>query len=172
MRHPPRPLLTALCDTIIRTLTRGRSVALVGPTDSGKTHFATRVLGPALARRGLRCAYAATPTTLRHATLPMDVYIVDEVELLEDARFLHRLAGTRAPYHSATYLDRVRTAHAWLRRIAVPCVYIVTRNAPAAIAHLTASRPQPPWVRPFPVAWYAFPPRRRRRRRAAHLTRP
>jgi hypothetical protein len=156
MRQLPRAQVNALRDDVLHVLTCRRTVALVGETNAGKTHFATNVLVPSLTKRGLRCVYVPTPDGA--GPLPLvDVVIVDEVEVLEDEDFLRaRSRRTREPYYRDAYLRRVRAAHEWLGSIDVPCVYIVTRNGRREIANLVDRQFQMAWAR-LPIAWRAFP---------------
>jgi hypothetical protein len=157
MRHPPRNDLTAFVNDVLYDLERHRTVAIVGETNAGKTHFVMKVLVPALKERRIRHAYVSTPDSAP-GLASADVVIIDEVEVLDDERFLRRRSGRRGPYYSDTYLLRVRAAHQWLRSINVPCVYIITRNTRVEIDNLVDRASQLEWAQ-LPVVWRAFPPR-------------
>jgi len=117
---------------ILETLRSGRSVFLVGLADSGKTWFAQNELTPFLENQDIRVLYLANCDELpKKDGNDVDIFIVDEVEIIQDVPFLETLHTEQKPYFSPEYVTKVRHWFSILNRIQKPGVFIITRKKEA-----------------------------------------
>lgn len=114
---------------ILAVLQSGRSVFLVGSTDSGKTRFVQNELVPFLNKQEIRVNYFASCDNLpKEGIKNTDFVIVDEVEVMQDMRFLETLHPNERPYYSAQYTNKVQQWFRALNRIQQTGVFVVTRK--------------------------------------------
>lgn len=118
-----------ILNRILGTLSSGRSVFLVGPTDSGKTWFVQNELVPFLEKQSVRVRYFADCDKLpKKGEVNVEVFIVDEVEIIQDTPFLEEIYTEQKPYFSPEYIAKVRQWFSALNRIQKPGVFVVTRE--------------------------------------------
>ena len=132
-----------LNDEVFHLLTSGKSVFLVGKSDSGKTYFAKNELIPFLKNRGLDVHYFKDCDDL---TAPMaGIAVVDEVESFQDREFLENAHPNEKPYYEDAYIQKV---NGWLRKlssISNPAVYILSRNSDAEIQNFIKTIRKTDW---------------------------
>lgn len=125
---------STLQSEILKLLTNGSSLFLIGPADSGKSWFAKNNLLPFLIKQGLRGNYFTDCDEISSGKSEhYDFALIDEVESLQDFEYLENVYPDERPYYSNQYLQKVKT---WFEKIALlecPSVYIITRNEPPDI---------------------------------------
>lgn len=120
---------------------RFRSVILVGPTDSGKTHWVQSNLIPYLESAGQHVAYLKDGDQAL-VGVP-DVVVCDEAEVLFDEKYLQD--DNPEPYYSDEYMQKV---HRWFVNYSLlprKTIFVVTRNQPDQIKNLVDNMHQADW---------------------------
>jgi len=134
-------------EKIFKRLSKKKSVFLVGPANSGKSRFAVNELLPFLEERGLHVFYAADCDHLFKTILQKksEAVIIDEVETMHDKEFLELKNKSEKPYYSTAYLEKIKKWFDKLRKIKIPCVYIITRNNDEDVKNFIASVKTADW---------------------------
>ena len=115
---------------ILNLFKNGASLFLIGPTDSGKSWFIKNNLLPFLTQKGLRGVYYADCNEVpSQGVMHLDFALIDEVESLQDQKFLEAIYPDKKPYYSKEYLQKVRSWFVKLCSLKIPSVYITTRNS-------------------------------------------
>jgi len=138
--------MNSLIEKIGDLLSAGISVALIGPTNSGKTQLVTNELIPLLREKGKNVCYwtdSNHPVEIKDA----DIVIIDEAETLADQVHLEQVHSEEKPYYPKSYLARVKRWHELYRNIPQPSLYIITRNA-EDVSHLVQTLATTDWDRP------------------------
>ena len=136
-----------LKEQIYNLLISGQSVFLIGPSNCGKSRFAKEELLLYLSGRGLRVQYFSDCYGLDQSKTIDDCHaaIVDEVEILQDKEYWESKHGNTGSYYSNEYLVTVNAWFDKLKRIKIPCVYIVTRNEKDTIENFLATIKTADW---------------------------
>lgn len=127
-----------LQEEIFNLLKNGASLFLIGPTDSGKSWFIKNNLLPFLTQKGLRGIYFTDCNEIpNHGTIDLDFSLVDEVESLQDQKFLEAIYLDKKPYYSKEYLQKVKTWFNRLSSLKIPSLYIISRNSAKEIKNFS-----------------------------------
>ncbi|MFH1173491.1 MAG: hypothetical protein V1692_03090 [bacterium] len=114
---------------ILSILCSGRSMVLLGPSNSGKTWFIKKELMPFLKKQKIKIAYFDNPSHLSLIKIKnADFIVVDEVETMRDRTFLQKAYPDEKPYYSHEYIIRVKKWFKNLERIKKPSIFIITRE--------------------------------------------
>jgi hypothetical protein len=112
----------------IELLNNDKSIALVGPTGSGKTWFVLNELMLYLSMDGKKVEYFED---LNGSVLPKgdtDIVIIDEFETFVDREFLEKSHPNEVPYYSSEYVEQV---NGWLdkaSKIKQQLILVITRD--------------------------------------------
>lgn len=119
-----------LSEQIETDVANGFSVALIGPSDSGKTWFVKNILVPKLESKQIRCHYISDSIHNFSLPGPVDLLIADEFETLSDRKLLEKLNIKDKPYYPPEYVNRVEECHRRFRQLDpdLPILFIITRN--------------------------------------------
>lgn len=101
---------------------------MIGPTDSGKSWFGDKNLLPFLCSNGLTGTYITVCEITPDFRSKDDFIIIDEVESLQDRKFLEDLYSEEKPYYNLEYLANIQKWNDQLKKISIPSVYVITRN--------------------------------------------
>lgn len=135
---------TDLSERISQLMASGRSVVMIGRTESGKSWFVTHTLLPYLQEKGHSVAYFAEPNDYDE-NVSADLVIADEVEILADRDYLQKQYPNEKPYYTPDYLIRVRDWFHKLAEIHQPTLYIVTRNTDEDIDNIVQNMKCAEW---------------------------
>jgi predicted AAA+ superfamily ATPase len=138
---------------IITEIKEGKSVMIVGPTESGKTWFIENLLSGSLKNAGLDFVYLNGHNNPIKAD-ECDVVIVDEFETFLDREFLERLHPEDRPYYTDDYVARILEWQNKLKSIDVPMIFIITRNQKEEITNLVLNIHNTDWGLPVKVFEY------------------
>lgn len=140
-------------DEVASTLLGGTSVVVVGPSNSGKTHWARQVLMPMLLERGKRAFYFPDGSVSADSH---DIAIFDEAETFFDREHLEQSHPEERPYYTREYEAQVREWHKNYARHEEASIYLITRNTEEDAEFLVRHMKVADWdSRPLRV--FAFP---------------
>lgn len=103
-------------ENFIGELMRGKSVAVVGPSNVWKSHWVKNVLIPKLEEAGKFVQYSKDGFT---SIAVSDIAILDEAEALFDAVRLQEKYPDDCPYYSEKYLQQIADWYA---------LYVISRK--------------------------------------------
>lgn len=109
---------------IIDQLIEGNSIAIIGPSDSGKTYWVKNTLIPQLECLGKSTSYSIDGFNPPKA----DISIFDEVETFFDAKMLEEKYPKENPYYTESYIQKVQIWHVVYAEHLEPSVYIISRR--------------------------------------------
>jgi len=121
-------LLTKVSNILLQL----KSVVLVGPTQSGKTHWIKNNLIPNLESMGKSVEYLKDGHEISKDLA--DIVICDEVETLFDKKYLQ---NGDENYYTEEYLNTVRNK--WYKNystLPASTLFVITRNEPSHINNL------------------------------------
>jgi ABC-type dipeptide/oligopeptide/nickel transport system ATPase component len=127
---------------ISKMLIRGTSVALVGASGSGKTHWINNVLIPKL-QKERTITYFKDGDDITDA--PADIYIFDEVETLFDREFMENRHPDENPYYTESYLSKIYSWHEKYKKFDKTYLYSITRNELPEIENLVQNFKRAEW---------------------------
>jgi hypothetical protein len=130
-----------LLKEVINKLINHESVILVGPTDSGKTHWIENVLIPHLKLLGKTPQYLKDGDALPE--VGSDIVICDEVETLFDEACLKDKSLKK--YYNEEYLEKVRKWYENYAQLPKSTMYVITRNAQKQINNLVKNFHNADW---------------------------
>ncbi|MBU1131071.1 hypothetical protein KJ840_02985 [Patescibacteria group bacterium] len=114
---------------ILKTLSSEQDVFLVGPSDSGKTWFIKNRLLPFFSQNHKKVVYFSNCEKISASRLKnADYIIVDEVETMQDLKFLETIYPQKKPYYSDSYKTKVKIWFKLLKSIKQPGIFVVTRK--------------------------------------------
>lgn len=126
-------------------LTKGKSIFLVGSTDSGKSYFVINDLINFIEIHGQSVKYFHNCDKLPDEPVKTDYLIIDEIETLQDKEILEKLHPEEIPYYPREYIDKISN---WFKKLSghkQPCVYIITRNDHKSIEYLIKNVNKSDW---------------------------
>src|SRR3989344_4644361 len=112
---------------IYSLIKKGKSLFLVGKSDSGKTFFIKKELVPFLNSKKVKVLYFSNPDQINTSSKSGAV-IIDEVETFQDKEFLEKNNTTEKTYYSKKYIKKVNEWFKKLKKVKIPSIYIITRN--------------------------------------------
>lgn len=110
-------------EEILDNLRRGTSVAIIGPSDSGKSYFIKNRLIPFLEAEGYDVAYFADGNSIKEK--PCDIVIFDEAETLLDQKIIEEKSGE---LYSVEYLEKVRSWGEAYELFKQPAIFVISRG--------------------------------------------
>jgi adenosyl cobinamide kinase/adenosyl cobinamide phosphate guanylyltransferase len=129
---------------ILQKILEKKNILLVGPTDSGKSHFIKKQMIPLLKQNNINVSYFEECKDLE-ADDQSDVCIVDEVEILFDRAFLENRHPKERPFYTDAYLKKVKVWQKKLSLIKKTIICVVTRNDVAEINNLSKNYKKLEW---------------------------
>lgn len=115
---------------ILIALKSGKSIYLLGESNSGKTGFLKDVLHPYLTANGYKVSYFENCDKAEKGDY--NFLLVDEVESLQDINFLEEESNLQE-YYPEDYLAKVYGWFENLKEIDVPGVFAISRNTEESI---------------------------------------
>lgn len=110
-------------EKVVKLLKQGKSVAIVGASDSGKTYFVCNKLIPRLKAGGLKVLYFAEGDLIKEGE--SDVVVFDEVETLFDQE---RIENKEGKLYDQDYLEKVKDWGDKYKTFSSPAVFVISRN--------------------------------------------
>lgn len=139
--------MSELSSVIFKILKQGKDIILVGPGDSGKTWFVENTFIPYLKSRDKNIRYFKDPDGVSSRECNhQDFVVVDEVESLQDRKFLEAQSPHEKPYYSEAYEAKVNCWFEKLKVISCPGIYVISRNK-KAIPHFMKTVHSLDWKR-------------------------
>lgn len=120
---------------ILQKIVDGKNIILIGKTNSGKSHFVKNKIIPLLEKNNFQVSYTEDCKSLQ-INAHCDVFIVDEVEILFDKKFLENSHPKERPYYTNDYIKKVTSWQNKLSKITKPIICIVTRNSKKEIDYI------------------------------------
>ncbi len=120
--------MTELTNNIYHEISAGRSVLLVGPTNSGKTWYIKNTLIPFFNEKKIKINYFENLDVFQKPNNNSGIFIIDEIETLIDRDFLETHSTKPKSYYSKEYLKKVKEWHNKLKDLNTPSIFILTRN--------------------------------------------
>ena len=116
----------SILQKLTKGLLRGENLALIGTSDSGKTHFVKEELIPELEKNGKKVAYFKDGSNITDQEA--DIYIFDEVESFCDREYLEEKYPEEKPYYTDEYERKVKGWFWNYKKHDKSCLYIITRK--------------------------------------------
>ena len=129
---------------IYNILQEGKSVLLVGPTESGKTWFICNKLIPFIKSKNETVLYIDGHIDDKKYN-KADYVIVDEFETLLDKDYLQELHPEEKPYYEKEYISSINEWHRSLADISTSILFVLTRNEKKEIANIIQNIDKTDW---------------------------
>ena len=121
-----------LISDLVNKLVVNNTVALVGPTNSGKTYWVKNILIPHLESLGKKVEYLKDGDMLPE--FQDSIVISDEAETMFDAKYLQ---GNKVDdYYAKEYLEKVDGWYKNYTKLPSSTLFIITRNSVDQIENL------------------------------------
>lgn len=112
---------------IYNLINQGKSLFLIGKSDSGKTFFVKKELIPFFNNKKVEVSYFSDCDKI--ITPPKKgIAIIDEIETFQDKGFLEKNNTAEKPYYSKQYTQKINGWFKKLKGVKIPSIYLITRS--------------------------------------------